>query len=167
MKHSAGPRQQKIVSEMTFLDLVDWTTFKCLAENLDEYATNVTNFFSKCLEDSVPKKSIRVFPKRKPWMNQEIHSLLKTRCAAFESGDLDEYRKSRSPDTPVPSITAADVRSVFLGVNPRKVMDQMVSPAEHSDPVQTNWRRYSPTPSTSSSYKLKSPPLFKKTTISP
>eukprot|EP00061_Rhincodon_typus_P008945 g32017.t1 len=28
-------------------------------------------------------------------MNQEVHSLLKTRCAAFKSGDLDQYRKSR------------------------------------------------------------------------
>eukprot|EP00061_Rhincodon_typus_P011749 g36999.t1 len=25
-------------------------------------------------------------------------------------------------DTPVPSVTAADIRSIFLGVNPRKVM---------------------------------------------
>eukprot|EP00061_Rhincodon_typus_P015377 g43012.t1 len=133
-------------------------------------------------------------------MNQEIHFLLKTRYAAFKSGDLDQYSKSRchlrkaireakrqyrtkleaqtyqtdarciwqgldniagykmkqrkmadidtslpdmlnafytrfeqntsgmatpaptAPDTPVPSVTASDIRSVFLGVNPRKAM---------------------------------------------
>eukprot|EP00061_Rhincodon_typus_P016004 g43988.t1 len=45
--------------------------------------------------------------------------------------DPDQYMKSRcdlcrvirdakSPDTPVPSVTTADIRSAFLGVNPRK-----------------------------------------------
>ncbi|XP_048386342.1 uncharacterized protein LOC125452224 isoform X2 [Stegostoma tigrinum] len=74
------------------LDLVDWTRFRCSAENLDEYATTVTDFISKCVEDCVPKKSVRVFPNYKHWMN---HTWLKTRCAAFKSGDLDQYRKSR------------------------------------------------------------------------
>eukprot|EP00061_Rhincodon_typus_P010947 g35598.t1 len=83
-------------------------------------------------------------------MNREIHSLLKARHAVFKSDDPGVNRKSRydlrkaiketkrqyrakletqtnhkdnlSPDTPVPSITIADVRSVFLGVNPRKEM---------------------------------------------
>eukprot|EP00061_Rhincodon_typus_P013533 g39962.t1 len=130
-------------------------------------------------------------------MNQEVHSLLKTRRAAFKSGDPDLHRKSRydlrkaimeakkqyrteleaqtyqtdscrlwqglnditgyktkqsktadkdtsfpdalnawfdgnasssvipaptAPDTPVPPVIASDVRSVFLRVNPRKVM---------------------------------------------
>eukprot|EP00061_Rhincodon_typus_P010307 g34502.t1 len=69
--------------------------FACSVENPDEYATTVTDFISKCVEDCVPKKSMRVFPNHKPWMNQEIHSLLKIRRAAFKSGDLDQYRKSR------------------------------------------------------------------------
>eukprot|EP00061_Rhincodon_typus_P013827 g40440.t1 len=176
--------------------------FKCSVENLDEYASTVMDFISKCVEDCIPKKSIQVFvkPNRKLWMNQEIYSLLKTRHAAFKSGDKDQYRKSRydlhkaireakrqyqtkldaqtyqkdschlwqglnditgyktkqckivdndtslpdmlnvfnawfeqnttsvatpdptAPDTPVPSVTASEVRSDFLGVNPRKVM---------------------------------------------
>eukprot|EP00061_Rhincodon_typus_P005739 g25616.t1 len=41
------------------------------------------------------KKLIRVFPNHKPWMNQEAYSLLKTRCAAFKTGDPDQYRKFR------------------------------------------------------------------------
>eukprot|EP00061_Rhincodon_typus_P011685 g36898.t1 len=36
-----------------------------------------------------------VFPNGKPWMNQEIHSLLKPRHAVFKSDDPDPYRKSR------------------------------------------------------------------------
>eukprot|EP00061_Rhincodon_typus_P009097 g32308.t1 len=64
-------------------------------ENLDEYATTITDFISNCVQDCVPKKSVQVLPNRKPWMNQDAQSLLKTRCAAFKSGDPDQYRKSR------------------------------------------------------------------------
>eukprot|EP00061_Rhincodon_typus_P017905 g46835.t1 len=66
--------------------------FKYPAGNLDEYATAVMDFISKYMEDD--EESIWVFPNHKPWMNQEIHSLLNTR----------------------------HVRSVLLGVNPRKAM---------------------------------------------
>eukprot|EP00061_Rhincodon_typus_P009766 g33521.t1 len=65
------------------------------AGNVDEHATTITDFISKCMEDCVPKKSIQVFLNRKPWKNQEIHCLLKTRCAAFKSDDPGLYRKSR------------------------------------------------------------------------
>eukprot|EP00061_Rhincodon_typus_P006050 g26269.t1 len=157
------------------LELVDWTVFMNSAENLDAYTTRVMDFMNKYVEDCVPKKSIRVFPNRKPWINWEIHCLLKTSRVAFKSDDPNVYRKSRydlrkairdanrqywtkleaqtnhtdsrclwqglhsmtgykvkanasgavspaptAPDTPVPSVTSADVRSVFLGVNLRK-----------------------------------------------
>jgi len=36
-----------------------------------------------------------MFPNRKPWMNKEIHSLLKVRQTTFKSGDTKRYRKSR------------------------------------------------------------------------
>eukprot|EP00061_Rhincodon_typus_P012964 g39038.t1 len=70
------------------LESVDWTQWKT-------YTRTVMDFISKCVEDCGPKKSIWLFPNQKPWMNQEIHSLLKTRHAAFKLGDLDRYRKSR------------------------------------------------------------------------
>eukprot|EP00061_Rhincodon_typus_P010447 g34746.t1 len=57
------------------LESVDRTMFQCSAEKPDEYVTTVTDFISKCVEDCVPKKSIRVYPNRKARMNQEIHSL--------------------------------------------------------------------------------------------
>eukprot|EP00061_Rhincodon_typus_P009661 g33320.t1 len=138
-------------------------------------------------------------------MNQEINSLLKTRRAAFKSGDPDQCRKSSydlckairtkleaetyqtdthhlgrglnnimgykikqckiadndtslpdmlnvfyarfeqnttgmvtraptAPETRVPPVTASEIRSIFLGVNPRIVTRTVVSPAERSDP---------------------------------
>eukprot|EP00061_Rhincodon_typus_P003367 g19914.t1 len=77
------------------LDLMDWTVFKHSVGNLDEYTNTVTDFISKCVEGCVPKKSIWVFPNRKPWMKREIHSLLKATHVAFVSDNPDLYRKSR------------------------------------------------------------------------
>eukprot|EP00061_Rhincodon_typus_P017343 g45997.t1 len=70
--------------------------FKCSVENIDVYANTFMVFIRKCVEDCVPKKSIQAFPNHKSWMNQEAHSLLKTRREASKSGDPDQYRKSRS-----------------------------------------------------------------------
>eukprot|EP00061_Rhincodon_typus_P014746 g41995.t1 len=77
------------------LELVDWTIYKNSEKNLDEYATMVTDFISKCMEGCMPTKSICMFPNWKPWMNWEIHCLLKTRHAAFKSDNPDLYRKSK------------------------------------------------------------------------
>eukprot|EP00061_Rhincodon_typus_P006064 g26302.t1 len=65
---------------------VDWTVFEYSAENLDEYATTVTDVIYKCMVNCVPKK---------PWMNREVHCLLKTQYAEFKLDDPDLYRKSR------------------------------------------------------------------------
>eukprot|EP00061_Rhincodon_typus_P014684 g41868.t1 len=77
------------------LKSVDWSMLKNSPANPDEYARVITNFISKCVEDCVPKKSIRMYPNWKPWMNQEIHCLLKIRNAVFKSDNLNIYRKSR------------------------------------------------------------------------
>eukprot|EP00061_Rhincodon_typus_P000776 g12722.t1 len=72
-----------------------WTVCKCSGENPDVYATTITDFISKGGEDRAPMKLIRVSPNCKPWINQEIHSLLKTSRVGFKPGDPDQYRKSR------------------------------------------------------------------------
>ncbi|XP_072372170.1 uncharacterized protein [Scyliorhinus torazame] len=77
------------------LETVDWSIFKNSAPNLNEYATTVTDSISKYVDDCVPKKTVRTFPNRKPWLNREIDSLLKDRSEAFKSDDPDLYRKSR------------------------------------------------------------------------
>eukprot|EP00061_Rhincodon_typus_P006780 g27774.t1 len=92
------------------LESVDLTVFKYSAENLDEYPTTVMDFISKCMEHCMPKKLARLFPNWKPWMNREIHSLLKTRMHSVTCHDS-------------PGHTCAHcqiVRLVFLGINPRK-----------------------------------------------
>eukprot|EP00061_Rhincodon_typus_P008193 g30599.t1 len=69
--------------------------FNQLKKALSKYITTVMEFISKRVEGCVSKKSIPMIPNCKPWMNQEIHPLLKTRHAAFKSGDPGKYRESR------------------------------------------------------------------------
>eukprot|EP00061_Rhincodon_typus_P014776 g42060.t1 len=68
----------------------DWSIFKNLAAKLNKYATIITDFISNW----VPKMLIRMFCSQKPWMNQEIHCLLKSRSEVFKLGNSDLYRKS-------------------------------------------------------------------------
>ncbi|XP_059805435.1 uncharacterized protein LOC132380556 isoform X1 [Hypanus sabinus] len=74
---------------------VDWKMFKDSAASHEEYVTTVTDFITKCVEDCVPKRTITVFPNQKPWMNEEIRSLLRARTAAFKSGDPVLYKKAK------------------------------------------------------------------------
>ncbi|XP_072362773.1 uncharacterized protein [Scyliorhinus torazame] len=77
------------------LETEDWSIFKNSATNLNECATTVTDFISKCVDDCVPKKAVRAFPNQKPWLNREIDSLLKDRSEAFKADGPDLYKKSR------------------------------------------------------------------------
>eukprot|EP00061_Rhincodon_typus_P011444 g36456.t1 len=107
-----------------YLESVDWTVFKCSAENLDEYATTVTGFISKCVEDCVPKKSIRKMKQRKITdKDTSLPDALNAFYDRFEqNASIAVMPAPTAPDTPVASVTASDVRLVFLGVNPRKTM---------------------------------------------
>ena len=101
---------------------MDWSVFKNSATSLNEYATTVTDFISKCVEDCVPKKQICVYSNRKPWMNRDIHCLLKSRTEAFKSGDTDLYKKARY-----------DVKR-FINDAKRQYRAKLESQASHTDP---------------------------------
>eukprot|EP00061_Rhincodon_typus_P012713 g38615.t1 len=117
----------------------------------------------KLKRGSLHGKKFGASPRQQKNISREIHSLLKTRRETFKLEDPALYIKSRfdlrkairdakrqyqtssvvtpALDTPVPTVTAADIRSVLLGVNPRKVMGQDGLPAVHLDLVQTSWQR--------------------------
>lgn len=57
----------------------------CSRAKLDEYATAITDFISKCVEDCIPKKMIRVFPNQKWRMNLGVHSQVVSKPATFKS----------------------------------------------------------------------------------
>ncbi|KAI3359443.1 hypothetical protein L3Q82_002939 [Scortum barcoo] len=56
----------------------------------------VIGYIGKCIDDVVPRITVQTFPNQKPWVNGEVRAKLKARTDAYNSGDLEEYRKSRS-----------------------------------------------------------------------
>lgn len=47
---------------LPFTTVLSWSVFNESVANLDEYATALTYFISKCVEDCVSKKMMHVFP---------------------------------------------------------------------------------------------------------
>ncbi|KAL6479946.1 hypothetical protein MHYP_G00109790 [Metynnis hypsauchen] len=75
-------------------DDADWEMLHEVSNNnIDEYTDSVTGFIRKCIEDVVRTRTVRVYPKQKPWLNCEVHAALDARTAAFKSGNMDEYKK--------------------------------------------------------------------------
>ena len=78
----------------------DWEMFRSAATtdslvDINEYATSVTGFIRKCVDDVTQTKQIRTLPNQKPWMNSDVRSLLKARDAAFKSGNSEELKAAR------------------------------------------------------------------------
>ncbi|KAI4878726.1 hypothetical protein NFI96_018494 [Prochilodus magdalenae] len=78
----------------------DWEMFRSAATtdslvDINEYATSVTGFIRKCVDDVTQTKQIRTLPNQKPWMNSDVRSLLKARDAAFKSGNSEEVKVAR------------------------------------------------------------------------
>ncbi|KAI4899819.1 hypothetical protein NFI96_005030 [Prochilodus magdalenae] len=73
----------------------DWEMFRSAATtdslvNINEYATSVTGFIRKCVDDVTQTKQIRTLPNQKLWMNIDVRSLLKACDATFKSGKSEE-----------------------------------------------------------------------------
>ncbi|KAI4876037.1 hypothetical protein NFI96_025876, partial [Prochilodus magdalenae] len=78
----------------------DWEVFRSAATtdslvDINEYATSVTGFIRKCVDDVSQTKQIRTLPNQKPWMNSDVRSLLKAHDAAFKSGNSEELKAAR------------------------------------------------------------------------
>ncbi|XP_053271643.1 uncharacterized protein LOC128429835 isoform X2 [Pleuronectes platessa] len=73
--------------------MTEWCVFQ--DDDINTYTDEVICYFSKCIDDVVPRITVRTFPNQKPWINGDVHAKLKARTAAYISGDLEEYKKSR------------------------------------------------------------------------
>ncbi len=78
----------------------DWQIFKETATragevDLDEYASSVTSYISKCVDDVTSTRIITIHPNQKPWMNAEIRTLLRAWDSAFRSDDAAVLRAAR------------------------------------------------------------------------
>ena len=75
-------------------ETTDWQMFKEAATegntvNLEEYSESVLAYIAKCVEDVTTTKTITISPNQKPWLNAEVHHLLRIRDAAFKTGDAE------------------------------------------------------------------------------
>eukprot|EP00061_Rhincodon_typus_P003173 g19451.t1 len=123
--------------------ICDRNIFKNSLENLDKYTTTIMDFISKCVEDCMPKMSIRFEHKA---------------SGTVSSAPI-------APDACVPSVTTADVRSVSLGVNPRKAMGMDGVPGQALRPCADQLVELFTDIFNLS--LLQAPTCFKKTTIIP
>lgn len=41
-----------------------------------------------------PQQTIKVFPNQNPWLNSEVHALLRAHDAAFKTGDQQAYKEA-------------------------------------------------------------------------
>ncbi|KAI3359191.1 hypothetical protein L3Q82_002720 [Scortum barcoo] len=71
----------------------EWCVFK--DTDINTYTDVVIGYIGKCIDDVVPRITVQTFPNQKPWVNGEVRAKLKARTDAYNSGDLEEYRKSR------------------------------------------------------------------------
>ena len=71
--------------------------FRDSSDGIEEYTTSVTGFINQCIEDVVPKVTVRSYPNQKPGITCNIRNELKGRAAAFKERDSnpEAYKKSR------------------------------------------------------------------------
>ncbi|XP_032889386.1 uromodulin-like 1 [Amblyraja radiata] len=86
----------------------------------------VTNFIRKYAEKCISTKTILVFPNQKPWVNQKVQHLLRTRFQTFRSGNTGSNRRSRY-----------DLNKVI-----RKAKKHFHSKLEDEKDVQQLWQRF-------------------------
>ncbi|KAK3550603.1 hypothetical protein QTP70_000685 [Hemibagrus guttatus] len=65
--------------------------------DLEEYASSVTSYISKCIDDVTISKSITTRSNQKPWMTTKVRALLKSRDSAFRAGDKDALKAKLKP----------------------------------------------------------------------
>lgn len=63
----------------------DWDLFA--STDLEEYSSSVLAYIAFCTDTVLTTKTSMVYPNQKPWLDGNVHTLLKVRNAAYRSGD--------------------------------------------------------------------------------
>ena len=90
---------------------IDWNMFPDSSFGIEEYATSVTGFIDKCIDDVVPTVTVCTYPNQKPWITGNIRTEIKDRAAAFK-----EQGFSLAPPSDEPSNRQSG--NTGLGLNP-------------------------------------------------
>lgn len=71
----------------------EWDVFE--QQDLEGHTETVLSYITFCTDIVTVEKRIRVYPNQKPWMTSAVQSLLRSRGAAFRSGDRVESSLAR------------------------------------------------------------------------
>ncbi|KAK0141960.1 RNA-directed DNA polymerase from mobile element jockey [Merluccius polli] len=92
--------QEAITALQDCFESTQWDIFREAAtyENaidLQEYTESVIGYINKCIDDVTVVKTIKRRANQKPWLTEEVCSLLRARNAAFKAGDTAAYSVAR------------------------------------------------------------------------
>ena len=89
-------RPSKKSSVGRYLSNISWANLLSDDKSCEEKLTIFTDIIDLGLNILMPKKSVRVYPTDRPWINAEIESLIQKRQKAFNSGNLTDFKKLRN-----------------------------------------------------------------------
>ena len=79
----------------TILGCMELTDFDVLydANATSEYNVDVlTSYLHFCIENVVPKRTVKCYPNNKPWVTKELKELLNQKKAVFQSNDRESLK---------------------------------------------------------------------------
>ncbi|KAG7482628.1 hypothetical protein JOB18_026150 [Solea senegalensis] len=72
----------------------DWEVFD--HQDLENHTSVVLDYIRFCTDNVTRDRCIRIYPNRKPWMTEEVQSLLTARNTGFRSGDKVLYSAAKA-----------------------------------------------------------------------
>lgn len=104
----------------------DWQMFREAATTgsgvyLEEYTSPVLGYIRKCMEDVTISRTITCQPNQKPWLNAEVHSLLRPQDAAFRDGEAAARRNVIGGIKRAKSEYAVRIQGHFNSNDPRSM----------------------------------------------
>ncbi|GFS11789.1 hypothetical protein ElyMa_006681200 [Elysia marginata] len=70
----------------------DWTVFAESAENVNEAADVASDYINFCVEQCIPKNTIKIYSNNKPWMTKGVKSVLNKKKIAFKTKNKEELK---------------------------------------------------------------------------
>ena len=72
----------------------DWDVFINACTDLDELTDTVTSYICHMEESIIPRKTIKLYPNNKPWVNKSLRNVLNQKKLAFQQGDTHLQREA-------------------------------------------------------------------------
>ncbi|KAK1795531.1 hypothetical protein P4O66_001242 [Electrophorus voltai] len=92
-KYKQRLKRETLASLQDALDDADWDMFCRSTDDVSEFTEAVVGFIGK-LVDMIPRATTKTYPNQKPWVDKTIREALNSRTAAYNTGNMDEYKSA-------------------------------------------------------------------------